>query len=193
MKVLVAMCIGLVDDQKQPIIDITQEPWISMKNQNKIKPLNPDLCNEVVWRWETYLVPYAGDKTGPHPKSWKTPKLMEWLNMNPVTEFYDVEYLIKMADQRKTLANAARKNNEDSLDDWKGKIPMLQVVEALVQNDDAKRAFLTRRDIALRRHAVDGHNSIQKQPLTVWETVSDWWNDSGFNPVTEIVSDLHTD
>jgi hypothetical protein len=113
--------------------------------------------------------------------------------MNPVTEFYDVEYLIKMADQRKTLANAARKNNEDSLDDWKGKIPMLQVVEALVQNDDAKRAFLTRRDIALRRHAVDGHNSIQKRPLTVWETVSDWWNDSGFNPVTEIVSDLHTD
>ena len=49
MKVLVApMCIGLVDDQKQPIIDITQEPWISMKNQNKIKPLNHDLCNEVV-------------------------------------------------------------------------------------------------------------------------------------------------
>ena len=46
-------------------------------------------------------MPYAGDKTGPRPKSWKTLKLMEWLNMNPVTEFYDVEYLIKMADQRK--------------------------------------------------------------------------------------------
>ena len=39
IKVLVAMCIGLVNDQKQPIMDITQEPWISMKNQNKIKPL----------------------------------------------------------------------------------------------------------------------------------------------------------
>lgn len=113
--------------------------------------------------------------------------------MNPVTEFQDVEYLIKMADQRKTLANAARKNNEDSLDDWKGKIPILRVVEALVQNDDAKRAFLTCRDIALGRHAVDGHNSIEKRPLTVWEMVSDWWNDPGFNPVTEIVSDLHTD
>ena len=138
-------------------------------------------------------MPYAGDKTGPRPKSWKTPKLMEWLNMNHVTEFYDVEYLIKMADQRKTLAYAARKNNEDSLDDWKGKIPILRMVEALVQNDDAKRAFLTRRDIALGRHAVDGHNSIEKRPLTVWEMVSDWWNDPGFNPVTEIVSDLHTD
>ena len=54
MKVLLAMCIGLVDDQKRSIIDTTQEPWISMKNQNKIKPLNPDLCNDVVRCWETY-------------------------------------------------------------------------------------------------------------------------------------------
>jgi hypothetical protein len=40
---------------------------------------------------------------------------------------------------------------------------------------------------------VDGCNTIEKQPLTVWEMMSDWWNDPGFNPVTEIVSDLHTD
>jgi hypothetical protein len=93
-KVLVAMCIGLLNDQKQRIIDIAQEPWISMKNQNKIKPLNPDFCNEVVRRWETYLAPVAGDKTGPRPKSWKTPTLMEWLNQNPVKEFYDVEWTI---------------------------------------------------------------------------------------------------
>ena len=79
------------------------------------------------------------------------------------------------------------------MDDWKGKIPMLRVVEALVHNDDAKRAFLTRRDIDPGRHAVDGCNTIEKQPLTVWEMMSDWWNDPGFNPVTEIVSDLHTD
>jgi hypothetical protein len=70
-----------------------------------------------------------------------------------------------MADQQKTLAtqaNAARKNNKESLDDWKGKIPMLRVVEALVHNDDAKRAFLTCRDIAPGRHAVDSRNSIEK-------------------------------
>jgi hypothetical protein len=177
IKVLVAMCIGLVNDQKQPIMDITQEPWISMKNQNKIKPLNPYLSNEVVRRWETYLAPFAGDKTGPHPKSWKTPKLLEWLKQNPLTDFYDVEYLIKMADRRKMLAtqaNAARRNNEESLDDWKGKVPMLRVITALVQNDDAKRAFLTRRDIDPGRHAVDGRNSIEKRPLTVWEMISDW-------------------
>ena len=99
IKVLVAMCIGLVNDQKQPIMDITQEPWISMKNQNKIKPLNPDLSNEVVRHWRTYLAQFAGDKTGPRPKSWKTPKLLEWLKQNPLTDFYDIEYLIKMAER----------------------------------------------------------------------------------------------
>ena len=31
------------------------------------------------------------------------------------------------------------------------------------------------------------------QPLTVWEMMLDWWNDPGFNPVIEIVGDLHTD
>ena len=66
-----------------------------------------------------------------------------------------------MADQHKMLhtrANAARKNNEESLDNWKGKIPMLRVVEALVHNDNAKRAFLTRRDIDPGHHAVNGPN-----------------------------------
>ena len=48
MKVLVAMCVGLVNDQNLHIIDITQEPWISMKKQTQIKPLNPDLCDEIV-------------------------------------------------------------------------------------------------------------------------------------------------
>ncbi len=121
---------------------------------------------------------------------------MEWLNQNPVTEFYDVEYLTMMADKRKMLAtqpNAAKKYNEEAVDDWKGKIPMLRVDEALVQNDDAKRAFLRRRDIDPGHHAVDSHNSIEKWHLTVWEMVSDWWLDPGFNPVSERVSDLHTD
>ncbi len=85
---------------------------------------------------------------------------MEWLNQNPVTDFYDVEYLTKMVHQQTTLAtqaNASKKSNEESLDDWKGKIPMLRVVEALVQNDDAKRAFLTRRDI---EPGVIGHGIL---------------------------------
>ncbi len=49
------------------------------------------------------------------------------------------------------------------------------------------------RDIAPGRHAVDGRNSIEKQPLTVLDMILDRWNDPGFNPVTEIVGDLHTD
>ena len=72
-------------------------------------------------------------------------------------DFHDVEYLTKMVHQQKTLANRAnayRKKNEESLDNWKGKIPMLQVVVALVENDDATRAFLTHGDIVPGRNAT---------------------------------------
>ncbi len=49
---------------------------------------------------------------------------MDWLNDNPVTEDEDVDFLIKMVTQHKTLAthaSTARKRNEEALDDWKGK------------------------------------------------------------------------
>ncbi len=138
----------------------------------------------------------AGDRTGPGPKPWKTPKLMYWLNDNPGTEDEDVDFLIKMVTQRKTLAtyaSAARKRNEEALDDWKGKKHVLQMVEALVQNDFAKRAFLSRQNIDPGHHAVDVRNSVEKHPDTVREMISDWQNDPVFNPATEIVNDLHSE
>ena len=70
---------------------------------------------------------------------------------------------------------------------------MLRVIEALVQNDEAKRCFLTCRDIDPGHHALDGQNSVDKCPVTVWEMLAEWWNGPDFNPVTEIVINLHSD
>ena len=70
---------------------------------------------------------------------------------------------------------------------------MLRLVQALVQNDEAKRAFLTCRNIDPGRHAVDGRLSVEKRPVTVWEILLDWWNDPDFNPTTEVVNDLHSE
>jgi hypothetical protein len=121
---------------------------------------------------------------------------MQWLNDNPVTEDDDVNFLIKTVDMNTTLAfqaSVGRKNNEAALYDWKGKIPMLRLVEALVQNDDAKRAFLTRCNIDPGRHAMNGWHSIEKRAVTVWEILLDCCNDPDFNPTTEVVNDLHSE
>ncbi len=88
-----------------------------------------------------------------------------------------MDFLIKTVDMSTTLAfqaSVARKNNEAALYDWKGK-KMLRLVEALVQNDDAKRAFLTRHNIDPGQHVVDGRHSIEKHAVTVWENC---WNDN---------------
>ena len=121
--------------------------------------------------------------------------MLQWLNDNPVTEDDDVDFLINTVDMRKTLASQAsiaRKNNEAALVHWRGKIPVLRLVQALVQNDEAKRAFLTCRNIDPGRHAVDGRLSVEKRPVTVWEILLDWWNDPDFNPTTEVVNNLHS-
>jgi hypothetical protein len=121
---------------------------------------------------------------------------MDWLNDNPVTEDEDVDFLIKMVTQRKMLAthaSAARKSIKEALDNWKGKKPTLQMVEALVQNDFAKRVFLSCQNIDPGCHTVGGRNSVEKHPVTVWEMMSEWWNDPDFNPVMEIVNNLHLD
>jgi hypothetical protein len=70
---------------------------------------------------------------------------------------------------------------------------MLRVIEALVQNDDAKMLYLKRRHIDRGREAVDGRNSVEKQAVTCWEIIADSWNDPGFNPTTEMITDLHSD
>ena len=106
IKVLVSMCIRLVSDENKPLLDVAQDPWKSL-NKSKIKPSNPDLCDEVERRWKMYYAAAVHGKTGPHPKAWKMPKLTEWLNENPVMEDGDIDFLIKMVNQQKTLATNA--------------------------------------------------------------------------------------
>jgi hypothetical protein len=48
-KVLVTLCIGLVDKNNLPLIDIESPPW-SKENKQTIKPSNVDLVTEVLRR-----------------------------------------------------------------------------------------------------------------------------------------------
>ena len=198
------MCIGLMDDGgTNPLIDLTQHPWTVLGKKN-IQPLNPDLIAEIHRRWNKYFASVDGGdyftSQGPRPSQWKTPKLMKWLTTNPINDEWDIAFLTKTAQMRSKLASHAaeskKKANVD-LDDgdraWHGCKPMLRVIEALVQNDDSKMLYLKRRHIDRGREAVDGRNSVEKRAVTCWEIIADSWNDPGFNPTTEIITDLHSD
>ena len=52
---------------------------------------------------------------------------------------------------------------------------------------------MTRFDVDNNQTAVDNRNSIDKHTTTVWELVSNRWNDPDFNQHTEILTTLHSD
>lgn len=197
IKALVAMCRGLLDGDK-PLLDISVEPWASMKITT-VKPTAKEYKEEIERRWQI-SVGAAGikqQKGKPRPKQWLMPKLLEWLDENPISDSADIGYLSRKVAEHKVIAEEAvtmKKISEDLLEkQWTGRWPYLRMIHALVDHDDAKRLFLTRYDLDNGRLQVDNRNSTNKRAVTVWEVVSDWWNDSDFCPITECLPDLHTD
>jgi hypothetical protein len=129
-KVLVAMCIGLMDKGgTHPLLDITQHPWTELgKKKNHFKPLNPDLIAEIYCRWNIYFSHSDGDDLSRKPRlsQWKNPKLMKWLTNNPINDELDIAFLTKEAQTCTKLACHAaaskQKNNADLEGDraWQG-------------------------------------------------------------------------
>ena len=74
---------------------------------------------------------------------------------------------------------------------WVGLEPIYCAIHALVDDDEVKNLYLDWCSIDRNRHAIYGHNSTNKRATTVWEMIANSWNNPTFNPVTEIVFDLH--
>jgi hypothetical protein len=196
LKALVVMCRGLTDGDG-PLLDISSEPWVSMK-VTTVKPTSKDCKDEIHRRWVTFVGVAGNQSKGkPRPKQWAMPKLLEWLDQNPITCSADIAYLKQKVSEHKKLAQGAvsMKTSADDLLEkhWTGKWPNLRMIHSLVDHDETKRLFLTRYDLDNDRLQVENRNSTKKRATTVWELVSDWWNDPSYSPTTESLPDLHTD
>ena len=86
IKSLVVMCCGLMDGG-QPLLDIAVEPWVSMK-VGTIKPTAKEYKEEILRRWEISVgaegIKYQKGK--PRPNQWLMPKILEWLDENPISD-----------------------------------------------------------------------------------------------------------
>jgi hypothetical protein len=71
--------------------------------------------------------------------------VLEWLDLNPITNSVDVEYLKKKVSEHKVIAQEAvdtKKLEDDLLEkQWTGKWPILRMIHCLVDHDDTKRLF----------------------------------------------------
>ena len=69
---------------------------------------------------------------------------------------------------------------------------MLHLIHCIIENDSMRQAFMGHYDIDIDRLAVENRNSVEKRPETVWEMVSNCWNDPCFNLQTESLT-IHSD
>ncbi len=68
----------------------------------------------------------------------------------------------------------------------------MRLIHCLVDNDRTKQAYLQRNDLDTSCLSLENRNSDIREP-TVFEMISDCWNDPCFEPLTEELPDLHPD
>jgi hypothetical protein len=139
------------------------------------------------------------------------------------SESEDYIYLTQVVSERKKLAEekARRQPQEGTTEDagssnnnnnnnnnnmnWTGKFPYLRLIHCLVDNDRIQRAYLRRNNKNIsnnqpgRLHPEESNhdaaaddNNDERAP-TVWELMSELYNDPNFSPHTECIRNLHTD
>ena len=155
--------------------------------------------DEVVRRWnqfkaENLLPPNAVE---PQPKGWNLDKLEKWLEENPIRNQHDIAFLTKtaLAVKQQAVATLTAKEAEKRLLDksWVGKLPWMRLIHSLVDDDEIKLLFLHRNDVSTSRMAVENRNSTEKKPKSVWERLSDKWNDPSYVVETAEIDGLHSD
>lgn len=195
-KVLVTLCIGLLREDKTPLIDIDKSPW-SQELKTTMKPMNRDLATEVCRRQKLFagMEGSTSKQFMIKPKNKPREVLLEWLNTWPICDANCVSFLFAEAKRVENLLQAAiNEGRENALamqhGAWTGAVPYLRLIHAITDNNDTRMAYLKRNDPKTREE-LDAANSPNR-PKTAYEIIAAKWNDPDFNPVSR-VSTCHVD
>lgn len=155
-KVLYVFCIGLLDDDKNPIFDIESEQWTGCPLA-KLKIKNVDYVGEIKRRALLYSI-----QPVPRPSNWKRGQILEWLQQHPVTGSADVEFLKREVSRiydlwRNSVAEREAVQQTSGSKHWRGPVPYLRLIFCLIE-DHVKVLYLARSDRRNRRQ-IDARNS----------------------------------
>ncbi len=199
MKSLVVMCRGLLDEDGKQLLDPTSDPWKFFKPAATVKPLADDYKQEIERRWNHYIKdsPSGSVASAPRPKAWPMNRTLKYLDDNPIPAQDDVAFLKETVLLRRLQAyktfDYQRAEKEKLEKGWTGKYPFLRLIHCIIDDDEIKRAFLHRNDVDSTRMTVENRNSVARRQKTVWELVSEKWNDPLFAPETEELPNTHHD
>ena len=198
-KVLAVMSIGLKDENNAVLLDINQSPWNSMKSADR-KPTKVNLANEIQRRTTAYSWKPQDNFKMPKPKKWSVGDCMKWLTEHPIDWVkdgindceLDVEFVKQEIARRRMSLQAAAAEKEAEASElegrWTGRLPLLRLIHCLIEFDDIRAAYI-KRNIALNKDELENNKSDIREK-TVWEQMSEKWNDPDFNPSTVILRDV---
>jgi hypothetical protein len=197
---LLILCHGLTHDDGTPAIDVLALPWSLMK-KSAIRVSSKEYQSEITRRWDI-MCAYDRDLKAtfrdiPRPSQWKLAKLQMWLDDNPVTDDGECAFLLAAVDER--IGAYARAEAEKAVvsalfnKKWVGKEPILRLINALVDNDEIKHAYLERFDVPSDRMVIENRNTPETRAACCWAMMAVKWNDPPFPPSLILMGELHSD
>ncbi len=76
---------------------------------------------------------------------------------------------------------------------WVGKVPIILLIHALVDNDEIKHAYLERFDIPSDHMVIENRNTPETRAACCWAMMAVKWNDPLFSPSSILMRELHSD
>jgi hypothetical protein len=170
-RVLFAMCVGIVNQTGDALVNLELPPWSTIKKRRKVVPNQKTLYME--------MKRCLGDcNEGPRAANWPMAKITDWLMKNPITLDVDQQFLRQEINKFRTVIAAAEQSTSEK--NWRGAVPYLRIIMLLTE-DDIKEEFI-KHGMNKTRLELDARNSEIREK-TVFELIAERWNDENYNPV----------
>eukprot|EP00970_Alexandrium_tamarense_P000876 scaffold103_cov193-Alexandrium_tamarense.AAC.7 len=188
LKVLVVMSRGLVDEAGEPLFDENAEPWCKV-NPREWQSSRDDLAKEICRRWEDYVGKVEGK-----PR----PAVLEWLINNPIATLGDgdgntrdadcmfLRYQMGEVKKLRTVSIAEMAEQQALLEgNWVGPDPIIRLFHCIIDHSHILQKFLTRLQ-SMSCLSLENRNLDLSRDISVWEDISNVWNDPQYTPTTEL-------
>ncbi len=200
LRILVAMCHGLKNNDGSDIVHLDKEPWASLK-VSMYRPYLVEWRNEIRRRARINIATKqpskVSKKNNPSPNNqWTITKCQQLLETFPITNLSDIIFLCSEMQVRLKVTAAAmeqkryeeqRLQNHDEGNNWYGNNPILRLIHTL-DKTEIRRAYMERHNLSNERIVLDNMKSVEKREETVWQKMANMWNNENFSPMTMALS-----
>jgi hypothetical protein len=169
--------------------------------KTQLRVVSKDYQAEITRLWEVMCSKDPELKyppSPPCPSQWNIAKTQLWLNDNPISDPDDRAFVLAAVDEHADVAKRANEERNKTASglfnkNWVGKEAILQLIHALVDNDEIKRAYLQRFNCPSDQMLIENRNTPESRAASCWAMMAEKLNDPHFSPNSILMGELHSD